>query len=329
MPYRPFTPRQQRENTRFLAALRRTGNVRLACRELRVNRSTYTKRRAKCAAFATLWDMTLAAAHAAFQLAGGERMPAARKGRGKADLSAESPQSLRTEGGEPTIVRLANGKLQLRRAPPGRMTKAAEQLFFSALSASANVRLAAAAAGFAHSSFYKRRDRHAPFAREMRISLRIGWERLEGAMLVAGLPDNPEDNAWREQHDLPPVPPLTADQALQLLALHDKSVNQGWEKPHRRKRRGEPWETYTARLRAMWTAEKNREAEDEALRRAAHYEATGDWRYEDEPAPPPTLPPLELVTGWSKAAKIKVIYNPGRALFGGWRLADWKKRSRG
>ena len=43
----------------------------------------------------------------------------------------QRPEDLRTKGGEPTIVRLANGRLQLRLAPPGRMTKAAEQLFFT------------------------------------------------------------------------------------------------------------------------------------------------------------------------------------------------------
>ncbi len=327
--HRPFTPRQQRQNARFLAALRRTGNVRLACRELGVHRATYTKRRARCAAFATRWDIALAAAHAAFSLAGGARMPepssplpAFREGPGVA------PASLRTRGGEPVITRTRNGRLQLRLAPPGRMTKAAEQAFFSALSATANVRLSAAAAGFAHSSFYARRDRSAAFAREMRLALKTGWDRLEWAMLAAGLADSHEDDAWRTDHDFPPIPPLTPDQALQLLCLHDKSVNQGWERPHRRKRRGEPWETYTERLRAMWMAEKGREAEEEALRRAAQYEATGDWRYEDEP-PPPALPDLRYVTGWSKADPKKPKHNADKALFGGWRLKDWKKREAG
>jgi hypothetical protein len=256
--HRPFTPRQQRENARFLAALRRTGNVRLACRELGVHRGTYTKRRAKCAAFATQWDLTLTAAHAAFRLAGGERMPEAGKGAGNGIRLG----ALKTRGGEPTITRLANGRLQLRLAPPGRMTKAAEQAFFSALSASANVRLAAAAAGFAHSSFYARRAKGGAFAREMRLALKIGWERLEAALLAAGLPESHEDDSWRTEHDFPPIPPMTPDQALQLLVLHNKTVNLSWERPHRRKRRGEPWETYTERLRAMWRAEKGREAEE-------------------------------------------------------------------
>ncbi len=75
MAHRPFTPAQQRRNAAFLAALGRTGNVRLACRELGVHRGTYTKRRDKCPAFAAAWDSALAAAHAAFRLAGGERLP--------------------------------------------------------------------------------------------------------------------------------------------------------------------------------------------------------------------------------------------------------------
>jgi len=115
-----------------------------------------------------------------------------------------------------------------------------------------------------------------------------------------------------------------------LLFLHNKTVRQGWERPHRRKRRGESWDTYTERLRAMWTAEKGREAEDAALRRAARYEETGDWRLPEEP-PPPELPPLHLVTGWSGASpdRAKATYNPKLALFGGWRLRDWEKRKAG
>jgi hypothetical protein len=87
-------------------------------------------------------------------------------------------------------------------------------------------------------------------------------------------------------------------------------------------------------------AEKSREAEAAALRRAAQYEQTGNWRFDHEqPALPsavegPDLPPLHLVTGWSKACPEPVEgadpkkpkHNPREALFGGWRLADWKRR---
>lgn len=232
------------------------------------------------------------------------------------------------------VVRLKSGKLQLRLAPPGRMTKAAEQAFFVALCATANVRLAAAAAGFAHSSFYAKKRARRAFAREMRLALEMGYDRLEWAMLAAGLEGSHEDDGWRH-NDPPPIPPMTPGEALQLLSLHEKSVRQSWDQPHRRKRRGEPWETYTERLRAMWTSEKAREAEDAALRRVLRYEETGGWRFDDEPAPP-HLPPLHLVTGWSKAKPVlsgveggKPKHNPRKALFGGWRIGDWKKRKAG
>ena len=310
---RPFTRAQALQNAAFFRALAATGNARLAARELGFNRSTFTKRRARSAAFAAEWDAALLAAQAALE-------------RGDGRSSTDRPRSpgLRTEGGEPIVTRLKNGRLQLRLARPGRMTKAAEQAFFAALSASANVRLSAAAAGFAHSSFYARRRKQGAFAREMRLALAMGYERLEVALLMAGAPDSHADDAWR-RNDPPPIPPMTADQALQLLFLHEKSVRQGWELPHRRRRRGEPWETYTERLRAMWTAEKAREAEDAALRRAAHFERSGDWRYEEERALP-ALPALEQVTGWSKADPDKVPHDPDQALFGGWRIEHLKKR---
>lgn len=326
MARRPFNRRQALQNAAFLEALRQTGNPRLAARLLGVHRSTYTKRRAKSAAFAQGWDAALAAAHAAFHLAGGPRPP---EGTPEGTRTRTCPPSrtsppFRTKGGELCVGRTRNGRLQLRRAPAGWMTKAGEQAFFRALSATANVRLSAAAAGFSHSGFYARRRARRVFAREMRLALAMAYDRIEAALLASALPESHEDDSWRH-NDPPPIPPMTPDQAIQLLSLHEKSVRQSWEQPHRRKRRNEPWETYTERLRAMWTAEKAREAEDEALRRAAQYEATGDWRLEGEEAPP-ELPPLHLVTGWSKANpdRVKVTHNPDLALFGGWRL----KRSR-
>jgi len=58
----PAGRRRTRENARFLAALTRTGNARLAARELGVHRATYTKRRARDPAFAAAWGAALAAA---------------------------------------------------------------------------------------------------------------------------------------------------------------------------------------------------------------------------------------------------------------------------
>ena len=282
--HRPFTPCQQRQNAAFLAALRQTGNVRLACRQLGVHRATYTKRRAKCAAFATEWDMNLAAAHAAFRLAGGARMPEPGKGKRRAVIArsgatkqssldrhgaraSRDDEGLRTKGGEPTIVRLANGRLQLRLAPPGRMTKAAEQRFFATLSETANIRLAAAASGFAHSSFLARARLRPDFARELEVSRRIGRDRVQWQWLE-GRRRDPED--WPFDVDRP-IPRMTAEQAMLQLIYHAP------DGPFRRslwRRRTPPpaIERVAPRIRARLSA----------FARAEYHARTGRWRYEDE-----------------------------------------------
>ena len=121
---------------------------------------------------------------------------------------------------------------------------------------------------------------------------------------------------------------MTANQALQLLHLHEKSVEQGWERPHRRKRRGETPEMHSERLRAMWAVEQRQAADADALARALWREEAGRARVGDEPAAPPPLPPLHLVTGWSKAGG-KAPHHAGVALFGGWRIADMAHKRRG
>jgi hypothetical protein len=328
--HRPFTPRQQRENTRFLAALRRTGNVRLACRELRVNRSTYTKRRAKCAAFATGWDMVLAAAHAAFHLAGGTRMPEAVIASGAKQSSLDrhdarasrDDEGLRTRGGEPVIVRQSNGRLQLRLAPPGRMTAAAERQFLGALAASANVRLAAAAAGFAHSSFYARRTRWVGFNARMGQALKVGYDRLEYVVMertLEAIHGAEPEQAWlaaaiRDN----PLPQFSFDQAFQTLCLHRNTVRLDAMRPP-----GRPSKVERTPAEAMFAIGRN----IDAIQRADHYQLTGTWTLSGEPAAEaPKLPDLQQVSGLS--AKARVTWHPDRALFGGWRVDTWEKRKK-
>src|SRR5688500_12533254 len=163
---RPFNRRQAVENQAFLAALRRTGNARLAARELGVNRSTFTKRRAKDAAFAAEWDAALALAHATLNNPPRPRAGGDRSGRGTAGAAGGG-------GAEPRLIRLANGRLQLRAPPRGArcIGRAARQAFLAALSATANVRLSPRPAGFAHSASYRLSDHDPALARAMPLAL--------------------------------------------------------------------------------------------------------------------------------------------------------------
>jgi hypothetical protein len=301
---RPFNRRQTLENDRFLTALRRTGNVRLAARELGVHRSTYTKRRGKDPAFAAEWDAALALAHARLN-------------------GSEGAHPDEGSDAEPQVTRLANGRLQLRAPGARRIGRAAQQAFLAALSATANVRLAARAAGFAHSSFYRLRDHNPAFAREMRLALQLGYERIEMALIESFAPASARDDAWRHNNP-PPIPPMTAAEAIQLLYLHQKEARLWGERPDRRRRRGESSDAYCARLGRKWRAEKawDREGYEvaEALRQG------GEAPPELEPRAP-FLPGLPQVTGWSQACP--GARQPGEgdpAMFGGWRLRDWEGR---
>ena len=109
-------------------------------------------------------------------------------------LRGRSTNPPKPKGGEATIVD-PPGRLQLRLAPPGRITKAAEQAFLRALSASANVRLSAAAAGFAHSNFYARRRSANRSPVKCGARSRSAVSALEGARLEARLESDEEDVA--------------------------------------------------------------------------------------------------------------------------------------
>lgn len=151
---RPYSRKQALQNAAFLEQLERTGNARDAARVTGLNRSMLTKRRNADPDFAQRWEaaLTLAAA----------RLARPDQGQGPA-----------------RVVR-SKGRLQLRVGKTRTIDRDAEQRFLAALSATANVRLSAAAAGFAHSSFYARARNHPGFARECASRWRSapnGWRR--------------------------------------------------------------------------------------------------------------------------------------------------------
>ncbi len=280
----------------FLAALRRTGNVREAARLTGLNRATLCKRRAADPAFAAEWAAALTLA-------------AARLARGE------------TAAAEPEIVRRHGGRLQLRRRPAGHLTPEARTAFLAALSASANVRLSAAAAGFTHAAFYGLRRRDPGFAREWRLALQQGYGTLELALLESFAPESTADDAWR--HNAPPaIPPMTAAQALQLLYLHQKEARLLAEPFPIKRRRGESVEAHSYRLSILHALRLERQREAYQLAEAARRDARSAPGPHEPPRP--ALPDLAQVTGWSKADPHARVHDAERALFGGWRITDWE-----
>lgn len=154
----------------------------------------------------------------------------------------------------------------------------------------------------------------------MRAALQIGYERVEMALLAAAMPESHADDAWRH-NDPPPIPSMTANQALQLLYLHQKEARLWDERPDRRQRIGETSEAWRLRLQIKWDAELRRDAEDLVI---AEQLAEAPAHPPAHQPPAPSLPALDQVTGWSNADPAGRVHHVGVALFGGWRLEDWE-----
>ena len=301
---RPLTRAQALENAAFLRILEGTGNVRLAARETGKAYATMQHRRKQHPPFAQEWDAALVAARARLAKNGGEQRPQA------------TATAHRTQGGETVVVGRRDGRFQVRRAQPGKLTRACEQAFLAALSATANIALSASAAGAAEGAFYRRRRNNPAFAREWRLALQQGYEAVEMALLASWRKDSSRDDAWRH-NEPPPVPPMTANQALQLLYLHQKAALNLDEPPYMKRRRGESGEAWSFRLSAMYRARQERDREVFRVAEAARL-ARGEGPYWGEDKP--VLPDLAQVTGWSRADPAKEAQDETRALFGGWRI---------
>ncbi len=315
---RPLTRAQCKQNAAFLRVLRRTGNIRMAAREVGAAVSTLHTRRAAHPGFAQRWDAAVAVAHAAFWMDGGRQGPE-RKPEGK-DAAPETAH--RTKGGEPVVVRRRDGKLQLRRAQPGKLTQACEQAFLAALSATANVSLSAAAAGASERAFHRRRRTNGAFAREWRLAMEAGYNRLEEALLEHAAPESYEHDAWR-RNEPPPMPRMTPSEMVHLMHLHQKEVRLQDEPPHIRRRAGESQMAYSYRLSAMGQAQLEQRREEYRVAEAERRAQGRACAFDDAS---PSLPALDQVTGWSHADPDKPAHHEGVPLFGGWRMDDMDAR---
>jgi hypothetical protein len=151
----------------FLRALERTGSVRAAAADAGVDHSTAYARRRAHADFADRWDGALRAHKAAKARGEAEEIAAflaspPLPARPRIKSGGESPCPAKGGGavGEDLIV--SGG--QVKRAGPGRWTKAKEKIFFEELAATANARAAAAAVGMSKNAVLQRRLRHPVFA---------------------------------------------------------------------------------------------------------------------------------------------------------------------
>lgn len=315
-PIRPCPRTVAIENAAFLRELRRTGSVRIAARAIGRPESTVRRRRKRLPAFDAAWRAALVVAAA--------RLQATLDGRATGVWKEAPPAAWRTRGGEPVIAPRRGGGLQQRAAKSNSLTRGCEQAFLLALSVTANVGLAAKAAGASKYAIYRRRSLDPGFAREWRMALQQGYETLELRCLAAVDPDAHEHDGWR--HNEPPeMPPMSFNQMLQLLYLHQKEARLLAEPAHLKQRRGESRAAYDYRLTAMGEERRRRAREQFRVAEAARAARGEPTYFEGEGIGLPDLAQVAAGRGDPAATP----HDPETALFGGWRIEEMKARQRG
>lgn len=116
------------------------------------------------------------------------------------------------------------GPAQLRKAKPHSWTRARRAAFLTELAHSCNVSRAHKAAGMGERGAYALRRRDSAFARQWQTALELGYERLEMALLRRALEVLGELELDERAE---PVEKMTVAQAIDVMNLHRRSVQQG------------------------------------------------------------------------------------------------------
>ncbi len=195
----------------FFRALAETGNQTISAERAKVSRSWVSLHRANDPAFCAAMEAAIVQAR--------ERLLAV-KAASPARVGAIAKWS--HIGGEELVIRGSRGRVaQVSRARVKQWTAATERRFLSMLAASCNVKMACAATGLSPASAYNHRNRWPEFARSWDAALEDGYVTVESALLeLAAISFGQAGPDYTL-----PVPPMTAEQGLQLLSLHRARVS--------------------------------------------------------------------------------------------------------
>ncbi|WP_077148658.1 hypothetical protein [Sphingopyxis sp. KK2] len=135
-----------------------------------------------------------------------------------------------TEQGEEEIAAYNGGPAQRRSSKPNGWTKARRRAFLAELAHSCNVSRAHKAADMGERGAYALRQRDPQFARQWQEALELGYGRLEMALARRALEVLGELELDERAE---PLAVMTVEQAIAVLSLHRRSVQQG--KPQQRR----------------------------------------------------------------------------------------------
>lgn len=199
----------------FFAALRETGNQTLACERAKVSRSWVCLHRKSDPGFDEAVRDAIAEAKRHLSAAPDQ----VRGARG----SNRPPRSWAFQDGEELVVRGSRGRrVQVARARLHQWTPRVEARFLALLERCCNVRLALREVGLSAQSLHEHRKRWPDFDARCEDALDVGYSRLDGGVVTAALLGlNPR---LAEDYELSPpmVAPMSADDAIRLLRLHER-----------------------------------------------------------------------------------------------------------
>ncbi|HEU4820598.1 MAG TPA: hypothetical protein VFS87_05510 [Qipengyuania sp.] len=241
----------------FLRELARSGSVRLAAEACGVDRTYPYQLRKRNAAFAASWERALAAAGVRLQAGspprrggdggGGARPTGLASTLAPVTPTQPSPERGRAFGGDRPMERdrpilrpnqmirsSKTGKCCIMEVGPGRWSAAKEAVFLAELTASANVKAAARAAGVSTVVVYNRRKLWPAFKAEWDAALAEGHARIETLLVCTATnildPEPLPERAWEG-------PEMSVEQALKLHLAH-LALKRGDKRrlggPHRR-----------------------------------------------------------------------------------------------
>lgn len=198
----------------FLRALAETGNQAIACERAKVSRSWVTLHRSTDPAFKAEIVAAIAEARAALlaERATGSMKPA----RAWAHLA-----------GEELVIRGSRGRrVQVARARLRQWTPRVEDRFIATLELSCNIRLSLEAVGLSASSLHEHRKRWPAFDDRCEDAIAMGYDRIDGGLIAGAirLLDPAIDESAPQ--DAPAIAPMTVDDAIRLLRLHER---RDWE----------------------------------------------------------------------------------------------------
>jgi hypothetical protein len=216
----------------FLQAVRETGNQTLAAERAKVSRSWVQLHRTNDPEFDAAVRAAVAEAKAHF-----ERLSATGEG------TRKPPSGWGYLDGEELVVKGTGGsgggkRIQIARARLHQWTPRVEDRFLATLAATCNVKAGCAEVGMTAGSAYAHRKRWPAFAARWDAAILAGYERLDGGLTASAIalldPELPELFGPAIE---PVVAPMSVDDAIRLVRLHERRAREAWQR-HRRSARG-------------------------------------------------------------------------------------------